>query len=270
MPEPAEDTPDAIFHVDGAHAQPTELARGPWSPDAQHGGAPAALLARAVERCDPGPADFVARMTIELLRPVPLTRLEVTARTLRPGKKVQLVEASLHTDDGTEVARATALRLRTAALELPVLDRAPAELPPPEAGFVPEIVLIRENPPDVGFWKAVELRIVRGTWTDPGPASVWFRLCVPVVAGEEPSPLQRVATAADFGNGISAALERGKYLFINPDLTIYLHRPAEGEWVALDARTHAEANGVGIAESALFDRGGRIGRSVQALLIDRL
>ena len=99
---------------------------------------------------------------------------------------------------------------------------------------------------------------------------MWFRLRVPVVAGEEPTPLQRVAAAADFGNGVSAALERGRYLFINPDLTITLHRPPAGEWVGLDAVTHAEAHGVGLAESALYDEHGRIGRSVQTLLVDRL
>src|ERR1700730_8309435 len=103
---------DAVFHLDGERAVPTVLARGPWSPDAQHGGAPAALLARALERADPGPADFVTRLTVELLRPVPLAPIEVRTRTVRPGKRVQWLEASLVVED-QEVARATALRLRT-------------------------------------------------------------------------------------------------------------------------------------------------------------
>lgn len=261
--------PDAVFHLDGDRAVPTELARGPWSPDAQHGGAPAALLARTVERFEPGPADFVARMTIELLRPVPLAPLTVRARTLRPGKRVQLVEASL-LDDDVEVVRATALRLRTADLALPVPEPAPLDLPPPDASSAFQIRFDPDRELPLGFWKAVELRQARGSWMESGAATVWFRLQVAVVAGEEPSPFQRVAAAADFGNGVSAALERGKYLFINPDLTIYLHRPPVGEWVALDAFTFAEANGVGVAESALSDEQGRIGRSVQALLVDRL
>jgi hypothetical protein len=116
----------------------------------------------------------------------------------------------------------------------------------------------------------MELRIVAGAFADVGDATIWFRLKVPLVAGEEPSPLQRVATAADFGYGVSAALERGKYLFINPDLSIYLHRLPVGEWVALEARSFAEAHGVGVAESALHDERGRIGRSLQSLLVDRL
>jgi hypothetical protein len=127
----------------------------------------------------------------------------------------------------------------------------------------------RRGAADVGFWRAVELRYERGDWTKPGPGAVWFRLRQPIVAGEEPSPLQRVAAAADFGNGISAALERGAYLFINPDLTVYLHRSPVGEWVGLDAVTAVEAMGTGLAAATLHDERGVIGRSLQSLLVDR-
>lgn len=258
---------DAVFHLDGDRAVPTVLARGPWSPDAQHGGAPAALLARALERADPGPAHFVTRLTVELLRPVPLAPLTVQTRTIRPGKKVQWLEGTLSAD-GHDVVRATALRVRTDdTLALPVPDPAPLSIPP-VADSVPYTIQFPQA--DVGFWKAMELRTAAGSFADVGEATLWFRLAVPVVAGEEPTPLQRVAAAADFGNGVSTALERGRYLFINPDLTIYLHRHPVGEWVALEARTHAEAHGVGVAESALHDATGSIGRSLQSLLVDRL
>ena len=258
---------DAVFHLDGERAVPSELARGPWSMDAQHGGAPAALLARALERADPGPARFVARLTVELLRPVPLAPLTVHTETVRPGRKVQWLEARLDAD-GREVARATALRLRVDEdLDLPVPAPDGSPLRPPDES---EPYAIQFPRADVGFWTAMQLRIARGSFEETGSATIWFRLAVPLVAGEEPTPLQRVATAADFGNGVSTALERGRYLFINPDLTISLHRDAVGEWVALDARTFAEAHGVGIAESALYDQQGRIGRAVQSLLVDRL
>jgi hypothetical protein len=266
--------PDAIFHRDGDTVVPTELARGPWSPDAQHGSAPASLLAGEIERWEPGPAHFVARITVELLRPVPLAPLTVRTQTIRPGKRVQWVQASL-LDGDTEVARATGLRLRSEELELPVPPRAPLHIPDADESerfdlFPAE----RDERPGaalgVGFWLAVDVRMARGSWMETGPGAVWFRLRQPVVAGEEISPLQRAAAAADFGNGVSAALERGRYLFINPDLTIYLHRLPVGEWVAIDAVTHAESHGVGVAESVLLDQGGRVGRSVQALLVDRL
>ena len=258
---------DAIFELDGDRAIPHPIARGPWSDDAQHGGPPAALLARALERADPGPAHFVARLTVELLRPVPIRPLTVETRTLRPGRKVQWLEATLRADD-TVVARATALRLRVdSGLALPVPDPGPLAIAPPAEGSPYAIEFPTAS---VGFWQAVELRVAAGSFADVGAATIWFRLAVPVVLGEEPTPLQRVAVAADFGNGVSNALERGRYLFINPDLTIYLHRLPVGEWVALEARTHAEAGGVGLAESALHDERGRIGRSLQSLLVDRL
>ena len=257
----------AIFELDGDRVVPTELARGPWSPDAQHGGAPAGLLARALERADPGDARFVTRLTIELLRPVPLTPLTVRTRTIRPGRKVQWLEGSLLADE-VEVARATALRLRTdPTLDLPVPDAGPPTLPGPAEGSPFAITFPGST---VGFWQAMDLRMVAGTFADVGEATIWFRLTVPLVAGEAPSPLQRVAAAADFGNGVSAALERGRYLFINPDLSVFVHRHPVGEWVALEARTFAEADGVGLAESALHDERGRIGRSLQSLLVDRL
>jgi hypothetical protein len=260
--------PGAVFELDGTRAVPTALARGPWSPDAMHGGAPAALLARMLERHDPGPASFVARLTVDLLRPVPLVPLEVAARTTRPGKKVQWLEATLLAE-GVEVARASALRLRaTDPLGLPLPASDGSTIPEPDASGALEVQLPHVSGP--GFWRAVEFREARGTWADVGPATMWFRLRAEIVAGEAPSPLQRVAAAADFGNGVSTVLPRGQYLFINPDLSIHLFRHPVGEWVALEAHSRAEDTGVGLAMCDLHDELGPIGRSVQALLVDRL
>jgi hypothetical protein len=258
--------PDALFHADGDGFVPTELTRGPWDPNAMHGGAPAALLSRAIERFEPGPASHIARLTIELLRPVPLVPLRVTTRMARPGKKVQLVEASL-LDDEREVVRATALRLRVAPVDLPP-GAAPGYPVPPAGEMVPGPGDEEERP--IMFGDAIDFRAVRGWPEERGPGVCWFRLKVPTVVGEENSPLMRVAAAADFGNGISSPLgwDLG-WTFINPDLTVYLHRLPEGEWVGLDALTVPEAEGVGMAESVLFDDQGRIGRSVQSLLLDR-
>jgi hypothetical protein len=260
-------TPEAVFHTDGDRFVPTDLAKGPWSADAQHGGAPAGLVAGAIERVEPGPT-FVARLTLDLIKPVPLAPLHVETEVVRPGKKVQVVEARVRAGDDV-VVLARALRLRTDDLDVPGgPDGLPPDLPLPDAAPVLEERTMWVE--GTRFWNAFEMRLARGTWLEPGPAAVWFRLVVPMVAGEEPSPLVRTAAAADFGNGVSAALERGRYLFINPDLTVTLHRPARGEWICLDARTHAEPDGVGVAESALSDTEGRIGRAVQTLLLDRI
>ena len=268
MPE----LPDAVFHVDGDLAVPTALARGPWSPHAMHGGAPAALLARAFEHHDPGTADFVARMTVDLLRPVPLEPLDVRVRTFRPGRKVQWLEASIAADD-VEVVRATALRLRTdAALQLD----APAPPPPGVSAPAASPALPLDfgesgwgERSDIGFGRAFELRQAAGSFTTAGPAAVWFRLAVPLVVGETPTALQRVAAAADFGNGVSAVFADGRHTFINADLTISLWRLPRGEWVGIDSVTHAAPEGVGVSESVLLDEHGRIGRALQSLLIDR-
>lgn len=262
------DSPTALFLPDGDRFHPSALTRGPWNPDAQHGGAPAALLARCIALFEGGEAMFVARLTIELLRPVPLTALTAKLAFERPGKKVQLVRAALSTADG-EVARATALRIRRKEIPLPDLTDGLVAPPPPNEGRAPSPAWLDSGRGDFAFHcDAVEHCFVAGSFADPGPSQDWIRLRHPVVAGEAIVPLSRVAAAADFGNGVSRVLDRDAYLFINPDLTIYLHRLPAGEWVCLDARTHVQAHGVGMAESRLWDEIGPIGRSVQSLLID--
>jgi hypothetical protein len=267
MPEPSADEHDALFHIDGDAYVPSDLTRGPWTPDAQHGGPPCALLVRAVEAVD-APAEMaVARATFELLRPVPLAPLTVTTTVLRPGKKVQLVGASLHAGD-TEVVRATVLRIRRSSIPLPPgvpVDEGRPDLPDEAApdGFpVPVDESLRHFHRD-----GMEIRTVAGGFDRPGPATAWFRLRAPVVDGEEPSGAVRAAATADFGNGLSWTLPPD-WLFINADLTVHLLRPPVGEWLCLAARTLPSDAGFGIAESAIYDSAGRVGRSVQSLLLD--
>jgi acyl-Coa thioesterase superfamily protein/acyl-CoA thioesterase superfamily protein len=257
----------AIYIPDGpGRFAPTELARGPWDPDAQHGGAPAALLAGVLERL---PADgeapmAVVRLTYELLRPVPLAPLEVATRVARPGRRVQLLEATLRAD-GEEVVRATALRIREQEVPVP---EPPAVAGPPRG---PETSRPTQPPAaDTATMFAgtgIEIRFAAGRFRGPGPACAWFRLRVPVLAGEAVTPLQRLAAAADFGNGISAVVGWATHVFINPDLTVYVERLPEGEWVALDAETRLGPHGTGVSDAVLFDQRGRIGRAQQALYV---
>jgi acyl-CoA thioesterase len=253
---------DALFHRLSANEfEPTDLARGPWNRDALHGGPSAALLAGAAEHAL-GDGMFPARLTVELLRPVPVAPLTVETEVTRPGRKVRLVAVRLRTAE-TVVASATSLGIRTAAVAVP--EQPAAEQPPPPG-------INRESPPHAE-WTAfhhagVDHCIVAGSWNEPGPATDWIRLRVPVVADEETTPYQRVAAAADFGNGISSLADFESLTYINPDLTICLHRLPVGEWVCLDASSRLETHGVGFAESALFDEHGRIGRSVQSVLVE--
>ncbi|HEY5013948.1 MAG TPA: thioesterase family protein [Acidimicrobiia bacterium] len=253
----------ALFEIDGDVAVPSELTRGRWDPGAMHGGPPAALLARAVEQCDPGPAGFLARLTVELLRPIPLRPLTLSARTLRPGKMVQWIEATLH-DGDVEVARAVGLRLRTVSdslVSVPPLDAFPA----PELGK--QLDLDPNMLRGVGFWNANEIRMVAGTFGGAGPGGAWIELTVPLVAGEETTAAQRVLAAADFASGIGNPLDMTVAGAINADLTVAMHRPLAGSWVGVDAQAWAQAQGTGMAEAVIHDTVGPVGRSVQSLLV---
>jgi Thioesterase-like superfamily len=256
----------ALYTVSEGHLIPGDLTVGPWSNQAQHGGPVAALLARTVESVPSDVPVQTVRLTIELMRPVPLTPLTSASTVLRPGKKVQLIEASLMAN-GTEVVRARALRIRSTHLTVPAQVANPASPPVPDTaldGLEREAGVRR-----TAFAEAVDLRFVRGSWDSVGPATVWSRLVVPVVEGEEPTPLQRVAAVADFGNGISRVVDFNTHIFINPDLTVSLSRLPDGEWIGFDMVSRVSDHGYGQAESLIFDAHGPIGRAVQSLFIDR-
>jgi hypothetical protein len=272
---------DTFYVPDGGAFVSTELTRGPWDPDSQHAGPPAALIGREIERL---PADGgrrrIGRVTYEILRPVPIARLSVSARIVRPGRSVELVEATLADSSGEALMRATAWRLREAELELPseltgvggsgtagtlASTLRPGLAPPGPEGAEPRPFF--DTGQAVGYHTAMEYRFVSGAFREPGPATVWMRPRCALVAGEDLSPLQRVLVAADSGNGVSATLDLSRYLFINVDLSVHLHRVPEGEWVCMDAITIPEAEGVGISDTALYDERGPIGRAVQTLLI---
>lgn len=258
----------ALFVRDGPGWLPTGYSRGPWSPDALHGGPVAALLAREVERVEAPDPVRLTRLTVELLRPVPLEPLRLTAEALRPGRKVSTVDVRVErADDGQVLAIARAQRIRTAEVDFP--DEGDTEVPD-----LPDELL------DLSGWPgadqtafhshAVEHRFLRGMFGDAGPAFDWTRLRVPVVPDEEPTGWQRAAATADFTNGISSVVPfDGRAMFINPDLTVHLWREPVGEWVGTDAVTRTAPDGIGLAHTTLWDRTGRIGLAAQSLLLDR-
>jgi hypothetical protein len=254
---------EAFFLPDGDGAyRATRWTRGPWSPEHQHAGPPSALLGRALESCAP-PEGRIARCTIEILRPVPIDRVAVTARVERPGRSVALLTGELVVD-GEPILRATAWWLRTEESLLP-----PAS-PATEVQSEPEASPAFEDFPafrDDTYFSAMEWRFAEGGFFAPGPAAAWLRMRIPLVAGEDPSPLVRVLAAADSGNGISGVLPMDRYVFVNTDLTVHLHRHPVGEWVLLAARTTVEADGIGLAAAVLSDASGVIGRSTQTLFV---
>lgn len=256
---------EPIFHSSGGTYVPTGHARGPWDPQAQHGGAPAALLAREVERLEPGADMLVARMTFEFLAPVPLAPLEVRASIARPGGRLQLVEAELRAA-GRVVVRARAVRLRRADLATGATECVPPPGDGPDAARPSPFPSGRED--GEGFHRTgMELRFADGTSYGPGPAQTWFRFARPLVDDEAPSPLQLVMAAADFGNGVSRVLDFDAHLFVNVDLSVHIDREPQGEWILLDARTSVGPQGVGLATSTLSDASGPVGVAAQSLFV---
>jgi hypothetical protein len=205
----------------------------------------------------------LVRLTVELLRPVPIRPLSASAAVTRPGQKVQVADATIAVD-GAEAARARGIMIRVDQVEVPDQDPHPPSPPLPLDMAQTEVRTSWR-----GFADAVDLRFVKGGWEEPGPVTMWSRLLLRLIAGEEPSAFQRVAAAADFGNGVSRILDFDSHLFINPDLTVALSRVPVGDWIGFDVVSRLSRDGFGQAESLVFDADGPVGRAVQSVLVER-
>ncbi len=263
----------ALFTVEGGLYIPSEHTRGPWDPGSLHGGAPGALLTRCFEQHVEGTDLTFGRLGFEFLRPIPMAPLEVTITVARPGRRVRELHANL-ASGGEQIGRADALLVRPVGEDVPVPDPGLERMAPKEdaletfpefenEGGPPEALL----PGGTGFGSTgMEVRWLDRPWS-AGPARVWARPRMDLLPGEPMSPLARAVAAADFGNGVGAALPFDRFLFINADLTLHLQRAPEGEWIGLDARTLLSVGGPGLAESVLHDENGPIGRAFQTLVV---
>lgn len=246
--------------------EPTGHARGPWDAGAQHGGAPAALIARAVDGLGTGLS--VGRLTIDFLGPVPLAPLTVTASVARPGRRFAVAEAVVSAD-GRDCCFARAVLVRRDPVALPehwTPEPAPS-LPPPEAGEVSAFPVEGASADGEAFHlTAFEISFVGGDY-GRGPADVWFRLRRPLVDDAPATALETLAAAADFGNGVSHVLDFERFLFVNLDLSVQVTREPRGEWIGLAARTTLGEDGTGVARSILHDRDGVVGNAAQTLFV---
>jgi hypothetical protein len=258
----------ALFHLVGEDLIPSQLTRGGWTDDAQHGGPPCAILARAVENVPTLEPMQVARLTVDLTRPVPLAPLQIETEVVREGRRIQLVDAWLRAGT-SELGRARALKIRIGDLDLPV----------PETDTMPagpenmDRLTWRGHFGEVGdlerfHYDAVEIRTREGSFSKSGPGASWFRLLVPVVDGEEPSDFVRLATLADMANGNSQVLDPTVHAFVNPDISLHIHRMPRGEWIGMRSVSYPQPHGIGIADTTLYDLEGRIGRVVQSQYLD--
>ena len=259
---------ESIFLADAGRFVATEHARGPWDPQALHGGAAAALMTSALERMEPGAELPIARLGFELLRPVPYAPLSLSLSIVRPGRRVQELAGELRCGERL-IARASALRVQPVPSDLPEQPAAQQawvdrQMPGPQDGTPVRFSLDGEENSFAA--SAMEMRWLSEP-RELGPGRVWMRLRHPLLPGQQLTPLARLAATADFANGISAALAFERFLFINADLTIHLQRRPRGEWIGLDARTLLHGGGCGLSESVLHDIDGPVGRSFQTLVV---
>ena len=240
----------------------TAATIGPWSPGLQHGGPPSALLAHLLEKLSPRPGARIARLSVELLGPVEVGEMRVSAAVERPGKRVQLLSARAEVN-GREALRALAWQLSAEPGRSPVIGpREPAPpLPAPQPQrFFPGL-------PAFPYGEALEWRFTEGGFSEPGPATVWTRCRIPLVAGEPLTGLTRLVTMVDSANGISWELPLGRFTFVPVDMNLVLRRLPEGEWVGMAARTTVEGDGIGMVRTRLFDAGGTLGEGLHTLFV---
>ena len=271
MTETTETLPESLaLPLGGSTFELTGMSRGPWQADAAHGGAPAALMVREAEAHDEGGQMRLLSLSSTFYGPVMLGEIEIESEVLKPGRRQKVVSVKL-TSGGRTAIEGRAILIRRGEVDLPdSVEEIEPRLDPVEDC----------EPVDRGLWfpgkeiafhrTAVTVRVMEG-----GPETVnhtgaaWFHLDCPVVPGEEVSPAQRAASAADFGNGLAHPVPFGEFLFVNCDLNVSIFREPEGEWIGLDSRTDVDRNGSGLTMTTLHDPVGRFGAATQSLYVDR-
>ena len=259
---------DSYFTTpDGEWFQPTDFCRGPWDPDACHAGPPTGILARASELAVPHQP--LARITVDLIRPVPQAGFRVASEVVRSGKTVSTTLMRVFAADGKEVI--TARGLHQAAGGEGELDDVPTTpyVPPPLAEAVDGPFPVGRAAHDLPFFRqSVRVRYNPGERTEAGPKRVWMA-ALPLLPDEEPSPFQRICPLADCANAFGRTTDDLGYAYMNTDLTVLLHRPPQGEWLGMDVLGRWEPTGVGMSDAVLFDELGAVGKSLQTLLLRR-
>jgi hypothetical protein len=253
---------DWLFRRDGAKFVPGPFAVGPWDPNLLQGSAFGALMATALEKSGLAAGWLTARLTFDMWRPVARATFAIEVSVLRDGKKARSAEIKLD-QDGRTAIRCTALLLRR---ERSSIAGAPATADSLEPSGEPIAAWEQAMSP---FFTGVEVRVLRGGVTKPGPAAAWLHLRRPLLDGEAASPLAQAVAAADLVAGISQLAHPRELGFVNSDLTLSLWRPPADEWILLDAATEAGPFGTGLASGRLSDRRGGFGHCSASLLFER-
>jgi hypothetical protein len=262
------DLPRALYVPTDDGFEATPLTIGPWDPDFQHAGPPAALLAREVERAGGIEGGQTVRLAYDILGPVPVGPVRVRASVVRPGRRIELVEAVLTGPDERPLMRLTAwrMRIRTDGVVPPPDDDAPHPAPVGPGESTPEVPAFFRQ--EVAYHRALDWRFAAGSFNALGPATAWSASRCELVEGDPMTALEHLLVMADSANGISTVLDWTRATFVNVDLMVALHRPPRGEWLGMDASTVLGDTGAAQASAVLFDTAGPIGRSTQSLLVE--
>jgi hypothetical protein len=224
------------------------------------------LLARELERHEPDAGQRLARVAVDILRPIPVDKLTVRAATIRPGRRISLLEAVME-HDGHEVARARGWRIALSHDEAVAGSSHgggdPAPLPAAAAAAWPEYERWNAS----GYLAHIDWRFLDGGFRNDKPSPAWTRARIPLIAGEVPTPMSRALLVADSGSGVGSVLDPSRFLFINVDLTLVLPRDPEGEWILLEPDTSIGPDGTGLTTTTLSDGSGMCGTAMQTLLI---
>lgn len=237
----------------------TVHAQGAWSTDEQHMAPVAALLTHALETCSPRTDVTLSRVAFDILGRIPAGDVEVTARVIRPGRTIELVEAEM-TAAGRVVVRATAWRLAVSDTTA-VAATDIAALAGPETAEPFDMAAIWPG----GFIRSVEARMLGER--APGRSTVWLRSRVGVVDDEPTAAEAGLIGLIDTANGVAVRARPGDVLFPNTDLTVHLFRRPSGVWLGLQTEVSFGPDGLGLTSAVLHDLDGPFGRSAQTLTV---
>jgi hypothetical protein len=259
----------SLFSRDGAFFLPSRSTRSAWDTKFLHGGPTATLLAHAVAQASDDPELLPARLTIDLFRPVPQSRLGIASRTVRRGKRLAVIDATISAD-GVAVARGAALLLRHGNGDPASVTLHDGAAIPPWESLPDRHWLAELGPEPDGFYHtAIEVRCVTAPQAGT-PLIAWVRIPFDFLPGRKLTPFERVAATCDFANAIgqlSRAQWRG---FINADISLHLFRLPEGEWLCLEGAGRGDAAGVATSTVNLHDSRGLIGHIAVSCLANEL
>jgi hypothetical protein len=247
--------------IDDLAFTPTEHVGGAWNLAEQHVAPSLGLLCHLVERDHAdrrGPDGLdVTRLTYDILGTLAMDRFEVDVRVVRPGRTIELVEATL-----TQAGRA-AVVLR-AWLVAPGDTTSYAGTG--HVGIAAPDTMPAWDPTSVWAGGFIASARVRREQAAPGRAAFWVRTDVPLL--DEPvSPTAAAAGLVDIANGMTVRADPAEVMFPNLDLTAHLVRAPRPGWLGFDTSVTFGPGGHGLTSTVLHDEAGPIGTLAQVLTV---